>query len=287
VSRIDHTVAARAPLGEAVARAIGGDPGAARSLVEAGSVFVDGRRIKDPRRMVAPGARLVIHGRPIEAPAPSPILYEDEAIVALDKLPGEQLNESETSARESIVERLRRRHPEVRVVHRLDLETSGVVVLAKDGATAELLSAAFRERRVEKVYLALLEGALEDQTIDAPIATDPRRPRARRVSPQGQAAITRVETVRRAHGLSAVIARPHTGRTHQIRVHLAHLGAPIAGDRLYGGPRALRIEDRVIRLERVLLHAHRLRLPLAGGWREIEAPIPTDLAQFSLFGLGW
>ncbi|MCC7385283.1 MAG: RluA family pseudouridine synthase [Deltaproteobacteria bacterium] len=292
MSRLDLTVRVeRAPqtLLALISEAVG-DRDRAMALITRGAAFVGGRRAKQPQQSLAAGTRVVLHvedrGPELAEAALEPrVIFEDEAVIVLDKRPGEHLNETETSVVLSLVERLRARIPEVRVVHRLDRETSGVVILAKTLGEAERLSAAFREREVEKRYVALVEGAIADQLIEAKIAPDRRRPRARRVLDSGQAAATRVTTLAVAHGLSAVSAVPITGRTHQIRVHLAHAGAPILGDRLYGGPLAVRVEGELMKLGRTLLHARELIVPLAGGTRRFEAPVPEDLARFATLGL--
>ncbi len=282
--RLDRQAAAGGPLEVVLARAIDDlAVGEAAALIAAGAVFVDGKRARDRRQPVRDGAKLVVHRAGAEAPAPPAlpplvVLFEDADLIVLDKSPGDHLNETETSARPALVERL----PGSFVVHRLDRETSGVVALAKHARAAERLSAAFRERRVEKRYLALVEGALPDGELTDPIGLDRRRPRARRVRADGQEARTTVRTVGRLDGISAVEAAPHTGRTHQIRVHVAHHGAPILGDRTYGGPMVVRVAGEVVEVPRTLLHARRLVLP---GWPPFVAPVPADLAAFAARGL--
>lgn len=248
----------------------------ARALVQGGAVFVSGKRARDVDQRVAAGARLIIHraDTPPLALPPLVVLYEDAHLVVLDKAPGDHLNETETSARPALVERL----PGTYVVHRLDRETSGVVALAKSVAVAERLSAAFRERRVGKSYLAVVEGAPVDAELTDPIGLDKRRPRARRVRADGQRAHTTLRALGRRGPLALVEAVPHTGRTHQIRVHVAHHGWPILGDRLYGGPMVVRLDEAVLEVPRTLLHARRLELP---GWPPFEAPVPEDVARFA------
>lgn len=249
----------------------------ARALVQGGAVFVSGKRARDLHQRVVAGARLVIHRTDAEvmpALAPLVVLYEDAELIVLDKAPGDHLNETETSARPALVERI----PGAFVVHRLDRDTSGVVALAKSAVVAERLSAAFRERRVGKSYLAVVEGSPEDGELTDPIGLDKRRPRARRVRADGQRAHTTLRVLGRRGPLALVEAVPHTGRTHQIRVHVAHHGWPILGDRLYGGPMVVRLDDAVLEVPRTLLHARRLELP---GWPPFEAPVPDDLARFA------
>ncbi|MFO0722441.1 MAG: RluA family pseudouridine synthase [Myxococcota bacterium] len=279
-----------ASLASILAELFGLSAEASRQAIAEGAVFVGGKRQRDPASAVRAEARLVLHElEPSAAPTPAArlvVLFEDESMIVLDKAPGEHLNETETSAHPAIVEQLRPRIPGIRVVHRLDKETSGVVVLAKDAAAAERLSACFRERRAHKLYLAIAEGAPPEGPFEAAITEDPKRPRARKVGRDGQAATTVFTVLGRAQGLSGVRAEPITGRTHQIRVHLAHLGAPIVGDRLYAGPMAVRLGSLVLRVERTLLHAASLRLDLGrGATRSFAAPLPEDFGPFVRAGL--
>lgn len=262
-----------------------------RRLVEGGQIFLDGRRCRVASRSLAEGSRLVIHvpdpNDPSSAPGggsePLTILHEDEDVIAIDKRAGQHVNETETSARLALVEQLRDR--DAYVVHRLDRETSGVLVFAKGKENARLLSEAFQARMVDKSYLAVLAGELQDGVIDLPIGPDPRRPRARAVQPRGKRAVTRLVTLGRVPGVSAVELHPETGRTHQLRVHVSHLGAPIVGDALYGGPLKVRIGTVELGAPRVLLHAFRLVVPLRGRTLALEAPIPADLGAVAAAGL--
>lgn len=268
------------PLDRALA-ALTGDADAA-GTIGSGRVFVDGLRVIDPGSRARPGQKLVVHARAPAAPAAPQIIYEDEAIIALDKRPGEHLNETETSVEWALVELLRARFADVHVVHRLDRETSGVVVLAKDHAAAVELSEAFQRRVVDKTYLAIVEARALPPVVDAPIGLDPRRPRARRVAADGEPAQTALVGGAPAFGLQLVRALPRTGRTHQIRVHLASVGAPIVGDRTYGGLMAARVGDAIVRPTRTLLHALRLALP---GRPPLERPLHADFAPFLAAGL--
>jgi 23S rRNA pseudouridine1911/1915/1917 synthase len=162
-------------------------------------------------------------------------------------------------------------------VHRLDRETSGVTVLARTREAAAALSAAFRDGRPEKTYLALAARTPSpaEGRLDAPLGPDPSRPGRRAVLASGEPAATRYRTLRAGPaGTALVECRPETGRTHQIRAHLAHLGAPLLGDPRYGGPRRV-LETSV---PRVMLHARRLELahPASGAPLAFEAPVPED-----------
>jgi 23S rRNA pseudouridine1911/1915/1917 synthase len=295
LSRHDATVPA-ALAGSKVARAVAElvpplsrDEAVAVALVAHGRVFVDGKRCRDTARVVAEGTKLVVHvdddPSRIADPAAAPlvVLYEDADLIVIDKRPGELVNETETSAEVSVVERLQSRA--AFTVHRIDRETSGVVLLARGRAMAEVLSKAFEARETEKTYVAIVKGAVGDGEIDAPIGADRRRPRARAVVAGGKPAVTRVRTLATKDGLSSIEARPITGRTHQIRVHLAHAGAPLVGDVLYGGPHAVRLGGEIVTPGRVMLHARALVVPVRGERRRFEAPIPADLARFAALGL--
>ena len=255
---------------------------AARKLIKEGGVFLDGQRCMIASKRVCEGARLVLH---FEAPIPPPphrVLYEDDRFLAVDKPVGQQVNETETSRVRSLAEEVG-----AWPVHRLDRDTSGVVLLAKDKKAAEIAAAEFRDRKVKKTYLAVCVGSLHDQVIEAPIGPDPRRPRARKVRPDGKVATTSVQVVGRRGDVLLVMATPVTGRTHQIRVHLAHCQAPILGDLLYGGPAAVRIGSDVLRSERVMLHAYRLNVRLTQDVVQLEAPLPSDFVALSRHGLAF
>ena len=164
------------------------------------------------------------------------------------------------------------------LVHRLDRETSGVTVFARTKAAAAALAEAFRAGAAEKTYLALCARAPAPPhgRIDAPLGKDPARAGLRRVDPRGDPSATTYRTLRSTPSAALVEARPETGRTHQIRVHLAELGAPLLGDARYGGPR--RVGE--VAVPRVMLHARRLALrhPATGALLAFEAPVPEDFA---------
>lgn len=164
------------------------------------------------------------------------------------------------------------------IVHRLDKDTSGVMVVARTQHAFEELKRLFQERRVEKTYLALVAGAPQRSSgmIDAPIGRSPRDPRRRRVG-EGmrgtRTAVTRWRVLERFAGYSLLEVKPETGRMHQIRVHFASIGLPIAGDAVYGGSRAA-----LPGLRRQFLHALRIEFSYPPGkrWR-LETPLPEDL----------
>ncbi|MEK7693700.1 MAG: RluA family pseudouridine synthase, partial [Chloroflexota bacterium] len=159
------------------------------------------------------------------------------------------------------------------IVHRLDRDTSGVIVVAKNDAAHNALAKQLKERSVEKTYVALVEGTPKpaEGVIDAPIARDPRNRQRMAVVERGRASTTAYKLIERFSGMSLVEARPKTGRTHQIRVHLAAIGHPIIGDRVYGKASPL--------VARQFLHARRIVFahPRTGERVEFDAALPADL----------
>ncbi len=234
------------------------------------------------------------------------IVYADDHLVVVNKPSGISLTTRRSEPR-AAVERLLASMDAVDLsaqgidpgglllVHRLDVGTSGLVMLARDPATHRLLSRELSERRVEKAYLALVWGHPRPRTgrYDWPLAPDRRDRRRMKVDAGGSPAATRYRTLVDASHVSLVELHPETGRTHQLRVHLAHAGHWIVGDDLYGGPRHRAVGDRQLRLalnpSHLLLHAWRLILPdLPGlGSHRFEAPLPREfLAALEGVGIG-
>ncbi|MBF2002997.1 MAG: RluA family pseudouridine synthase [Synechococcales cyanobacterium M58_A2018_015] len=176
---------------------------------------------------------------PTNAPDELPILYEDTWLIAVDKpagllsVPGRRLNQQD-----SVVSRLRLRHPELAAVHRLDQDTSGILLLAKDPATHRQLSQQMQQRQIHKLYEAILAGAgiPEQGLIDLPLSADPTvHPRQRVDWQSGKPCQTQFRRLDRGNPFARIELIPLTGRTHQLRLHTAAgLGIPILGDRLYG-----------------------------------------------------
>jgi 23S rRNA pseudouridine1911/1915/1917 synthase len=247
----------------------------ARALISAGAVFVDGRRCKVASRIPERGTPVVVHLAPADSTPDPQLLFQDEDIVVVNKPAGLTANESETSAKDALVHKL---GPGVRLVHRLDRDTTGVMVLAKSARAAEALSAAFRDRQIDKRYVAVSMGVPPEGWVEAPIGRDERRPRCFTVRPDGRPARTHVAVVGSRDGLAAVRLTLDSGRTHQIRVHLAHLRAPILGDTQYGAKVAARVGEAVLRATRPLLHAEHLGFTLFGVAHAFDAPLPEDLA---------
>jgi 23S rRNA pseudouridine1911/1915/1917 synthase len=263
-------------------------------------------RTVKPSTLLREGERLAFC-RPVltsdEPPPPLPaILYEDERMLALDKPAGMLVHPSGGAFVWSLIALARLARPGVplHLVHRLDRDTSGVVVLAKDAEANRWLKSAFQVQATDKVYWAICHGAPAWSTrlIDGPIGDDSESGvRVRMgVRADGQTARTRIFVLARWRDRALVAAHPRTGRTHQIRLHLEHAGHPILGDRLYGQPDEVFLhslehgmDDWVLARTgwpRHALHARILRLPHPEGHPlEIRAPMPPDM-EAMLHGQG-
>jgi len=294
-----HEYAARAEdagerLDRFLARASGLSRARIQRLIDDGEVLVDGHPAK-PSALVGAGQRVRLRIPPVLPTAlrpeaiPLDILFEDEALVVLNKPAGLVVHPGAGCATGTLVHALLFHCPHLPgiggverpgIVHRLDRETSGVMVVAKTAAAHQALSRQFKERIVRKRYLALAHGRLEREVgrIEAPIgrrAADRKRMGVRRDG--GREARTAYRVLRRYADMTLVELSLETGRTHQIRVHLAHVGHPVVGDRVYGGRQERRAE-RGGAVERQMLHAWRLafRHPESGAWLEFTAPPPAD-----------
>ena len=209
--------------------------------------------------------------------APIRIVYEDRDLLLVDKphhllsVPGRHpLNH------DSLIRRLQPRFPDVQAVHRLDLDTSGLMVVPKRRESLSELGRQFQRRQIEKEYTAIVWGEMEDDwgEIELPIATDwPNRPKQMICEERGKHALTRFEVLNRGDNRSLVKLMPVTGRSHQLRIHMQSLGHPIIGCDMYAHPEALEASDRL------LLHATRLKLcaPSTGNWLSAFSPIPFGL----------
>jgi 23S rRNA pseudouridine1911/1915/1917 synthase len=249
---------------------------------------------------VEPAEAPPLHAVP--EPIPLTILYEDADLVAIDKPAGMVVHAGAGVRTGTLVNALLHRYDALSgvggatrpgIVHRLDRFTSGVLLVAKNDAAHQSLAAQFAGRTVEKVYLALVHGSVKADTgrIDRPIARDPvRRTRMTARLREGRSAWTEYRVLRRfapagpAGAFTLLEARIGTGRTHQIRVHLASIGHPVAGDTLYGAP--AKVEGHPP-LGRYFLHARRIRFrqPSTGEEIVLESPLPAELEGW-LAGLG-
>jgi 23S rRNA pseudouridine1911/1915/1917 synthase len=274
-------VRAKAPLRldlAIVAELPGLSRGEARRRITAGAVFVNGRRCRGAAKEVHEGDRIrLTDSLRVDASWSLSLLFEDEVVIVIDKPAGIPAAPTRAiaagTASERLREELRRRSnasKKIWIVHRLDTPTSGAMLFALTRSAAAALSESFREQRVCKTYLALVGGVLSEDRggIELPILSSGGRAR---ISPVGKAAITEWRVRDRRRDETLVELLPHTGRMHQLRVHLSAIGHAIVGDRAYGGRPA----------GRLMLHASTLRFPhpVSGLMKEIDAPPPAELER--------
>jgi 23S rRNA pseudouridine1911/1915/1917 synthase len=232
-------------------------------------------------------------------PIPVTILYEDSSIIVIDKPSGMVVHPAYGNPSGTLVNALLYHCKDLAgingilrpgIVHRLDKDTSGVMVVAKDDEAYHQLTKQFKNRTVEKVYLAIAYGHFgkEEGLIDSPIGRHPsQRKRMSTRAKKGRMAITRWKVMERLDGFTLLEIFPQTGRTHQIRVHLSSIGHPLLGDPLYGRKgRPGTIHDSVLkecvkRMNRQALHAHRLEFnhPRTGEKIQFISPIPRDMRE--------
>ena len=221
------------------------------------------------------------------------ILFENNDFISLNK-PAGLLSIPDREGKEiSLKKLLQEKHGEIFTIHRLDKGTSGVIIFAKNADAHHYLSGAFEERKVEKYYTGIINGTLsvKEQTVDQPLMQHPGKSNVMIIHKKGKPAVTDVRVLEEFGKYSFIEFRIHTGRTHQIRVHMQHLGHPLVCDELYGDGKPVLIsslkknyklsqdeeEERPI-LGRLALHAQRLAFTDAAGVpHSIEAPLPKDL----------
>jgi 23S rRNA pseudouridine1911/1915/1917 synthase len=221
---------------------------------------------------------------------PLSVIYEDADLVVIDKPAGLVVHPGPGHPAGTLVNALLAHCPDLAgiggverpgIVHRLDKDTSGLMVVAKNEAAHQSLTRQMKERTVTKGYLALVHGEPRPPqgTIDAPIGRDPRNRQRMAVVSGGRAASSAYTTIQRLGAYSLVEVRIHTGRTHQIRVHLAYVGHPVVGDPVYGRKGKGAAAPGGVTLDRQFLHAAVLgfRLPCSGEYREFRCDLPEDL----------
>jgi 23S rRNA pseudouridine1911/1915/1917 synthase len=295
-------------------------------LLDQGDVLVDGKREKASLKLRG-GERITITGEPHPAPLkamaediPLDVVYEDEDLSVVNKPAGMMVHAGSGQNEDArnmgtLVNALLYRFKALSatggdlrpgIVHRLDKDTSGLIVVAKNDRTHLALGEMFAGRSIKKTYIALVQGAVERQkgTINAGVGRDPLRRTRMTAKPQDNArsAVTHYEVIRRLDNrfgkFTLVKVRIETGRTHQIRVHMASIGHPVVGDTLYGGSGQLtdqvasqaatskaarrKAEPERLRLGRNFLHAAKLEFthPVTGKALVLEAPLPVELEAF-------
>jgi 23S rRNA pseudouridine1911/1915/1917 synthase len=263
-----------------------GSRSAAQRLIDAGAVTVDGA--PRPKRFVLHGGERVDVGEALSAPepeeipeAPFKIAWQDEHLLVVDKPAGVVVHPARGNRAGTLAQALRGLaaggdDPDrAGIVHRLDRDTSGLMLVARTTQAYDALRAQLRARAITREYLALVEGRppAREGTIDAPLGRDRRvRTRISSDTDDGKPAVTHFEVERALPHSTLLRVRLETGRTHQIRAHLLAIGHPVLGDPEYGRPGAYA-------LERQFLHAERLALahPVTGAPLEVRSPLPEDL----------
>ena len=289
-------------------------------LMDQGDVLVNGEREKASFRLRG-GETILITGEPRPAPLkaiaediPLDVIYEDSDLAVINKPAGMMVHagsgqNEDARNRGTLVNALLHRFKKLSatggdlrpgIVHRLDKDTSGLIVVAKNDRTHAALGEMFSSREMKKTYIALVQGIVvkEKGTINAEVGRDPQRRTRMKVNPleNGRSAISHYEVMQRITSrfgrFTLVKVRIETGRTHQIRVHMALLGHPVVGDSLYGGPGQLtdqivaqahsRVEPDRMRLGRNFLHAAHLEFvhPRNGKVMALDAPLPVELTDF-------
>jgi 23S rRNA pseudouridine1911/1915/1917 synthase len=259
-----------------------------QKLIVQGSILVNGQRAKANQRLINVDKITVelppLPVHPLAEPIPLTIIYEDEDILVIDKPAGLTVHPAPGHPSHTLVNALLAHCPSLAmsneamrpgIVHRLDKDTSGLIVIAKNDSVREYLSAQFKNRTVIKGYLVLIKGRLhpEQGIIEASIGRDPHNRQRMAIVEKGKEASTQYKVRKYLDDYTLVEVTPLTGRTHQIRVHLSAIGYPVVGDSLYGTKSA--------HLNRQFIHAYLLGfcLPSTKQYQEFIAPLPIDLEQ--------
>jgi 23S rRNA pseudouridine1911/1915/1917 synthase len=275
-----------------------------QELIETSLILLNGRAAKGSHRLHG-GERITVEAQPrppmrAEAESiPLNILYEDDDVVAVNKPAGMVVHAGAGNPRGTLVNALLGRGQTLSqggdilrpgIVHRLDKETSGIILVAKNDAAHARLGESFRQRTVKKTYIALVEGLLKDDTgrIELPIARDPKRRTrmtARRTAALADAREARTDwrVLARIDTTTLVEVQLHTGRTHQIRVHFSTVHHPVVGDTLYGAAPQLQVGKITLPpLGRNFLHAAKLGFPhpRTRAWIDLRTPLPQPLHAF-------
>lgn len=261
-------------------------------LIDSELVLIKEKPIKK-RTILEVGDEVEIYFEPVPELSLTPepmsfeILFEDEHFLAINKPPGLVVHPAPGHWTGTFVHGLLAHCQNLStcddplrpgIVHRLDKETSGVLLAAKTREAHQKIVELFSSRNIEKIYLAICSGKPPNTTLDAPIGRHPVHRKEMAVVPQGKEAVSQVQVLAFNEQMSLVLVRPKTGRTHQIRVHLKHLNAPILGDSVYGSAKV----NASLKPARLMLHAYRLSFthPFTKKMIQLSAPIPDDLKEW-------
>ena len=240
----------------------------ARAVIDEGGVFVDRTRVKIAGRLVRAGQQIEVNiGGALDRPPPPPlrVVHVDDHVLVAETPAGLVTAPTPESDRGDMLDQLSQQFGEVFLVHRIDLPTSGLLVFARTRDANKRLGDAFKSHDVDREYRAIAIGAVTSQTIDREI--------------EGRRAVTHFEALETLPAATVVAARLETGRTHQIRIHLAGIGHPLAGDTQHGGETA---RTFIPRAPRLALHAAVLGFthPATGERVRFESPLPSELADY-------
>jgi 23S rRNA pseudouridine1911/1915/1917 synthase len=265
-----------------------------QGLIKDGFVKIEGEVVVKPSIVVTQGQKIDVRIPPTEPSGiqgeqiPLDIVFENDDLIIINKPAGMVVHPSAGHPSGTLVNAALGYDPDMEgvggelrpgIVHRLDKDTSGLIVIAKNGRTLAYLQEQFKLRRVEKTYLALVDGTPPTKTgrIEASVGRDPAHRKQMAILPEGKGrtAVTEYKTLESFKNFTLLEVHPFTGRTHQIRLHLKLLGNPIVGDTVYGH------KHPSIPISRQFLHATRLKINLAPNDppRIFEAPLPEDLEQ--------
>lgn len=270
-----------------------------QSWIEAGAIEVDGRRLRAKDKVLGGErvhieAQLEVDEQVVAEALPLEVVFKDRAMFVINKPPGMVVHPGAGNSQHTLQNALLGLDPKLAVVpraglvHRLDKDTSGLLVVARTPEVHTALVAALAEREVGRHYIALCNGVMTGGgTIDEPIGRHRSQRTRMAVRSDGRPSVTHYRLMQRFRAHTLLHVELESGRTHQIRVHLAHIGYPVVGDPVYGGRRrfpagaSTKLVAALEGFKRQALHAARLRLvhPLSGKELEWEAPLPADMAR--------
>lgn len=270
-----------------------------QSWIEEGAIEVDGRRLRAKDKVLGGErvhieAQLEVDEQVAAEEMPLEVVFKDRAMLVINKPPGMVVHPGAGNSRHTLQNALLALDPKLNVVpraglvHRLDKDTSGLLVVARTPEVHTALVAALAEREVGRHYIALCNGVLTaGGTIDEPIGRHRSQRTRMAVRSDGRPSVTHYRIIKRFRAHTLLHVELESGRTHQIRVHLAHIGYPVVGDPVYGGRRRVpagaspTLIEALQSFKRQALHAARLRLthPVSGKAVEWKAPLPADMAR--------